>query len=193
VPTNLKENALKKVTNDVAVVSGMVGLADRMRAAMLDLILITLGSLLSGLRGQAALRAENVALRHQLTVLQRTHTKRPVLKPGDRCLWVWLSRLWSGWRSVLIIVVPETVIGWHRQGLSWYWTWKARHGQSGRPQVQTNPRFDSNHTSSDSRLDSRCGGCTSCRGGNFTRWKHQLCPGARMVETSLDDGSPCGA
>ena len=72
MPTNLKENALKKVTNDVAVVSGMVGLADRMRAAMLDLILITLGSLLSGLRGQAALQAENIALRHQLTVLQRT-------------------------------------------------------------------------------------------------------------------------
>jgi hypothetical protein len=29
---------------------------------------------------------------------------------------VWLSRLWSGWRSALIIVKPETVIGWHRQG-----------------------------------------------------------------------------
>ena len=47
---------------------------------MLDLILITLSSLLSGLRGQAALQAENIGLRHQLTVLQRTHTKRPVLQ-----------------------------------------------------------------------------------------------------------------
>src|SRR2546422_1085342 len=55
---------------------------------MLDLILMMLSSLLTGLRGQAALQAENIALRHQLTVLQRTHqTKRPVLKPGDRCLW----------------------------------------------------------------------------------------------------------
>src|SRR5262245_27046011 len=60
---------------------------------MLDLILIMLSSLLSGLRSQAALQAENIALRHQVTMLQRTHTKRPVLKPGDRCLWVWLSRL----------------------------------------------------------------------------------------------------
>ena len=42
---------------------------------MLDLILMTLSSLLSGLRGQAALQAENIALRHQLTVLQRTHYK----------------------------------------------------------------------------------------------------------------------
>jgi len=63
------------------------------------------------------------------------HTKRPVLKPGDRCLWVWLSRLWSGWRSALIIVMPETVIGWHRQGFRWYWTWKVRHGKAGRPRV----------------------------------------------------------
>jgi hypothetical protein len=39
---------------------------------MLDLILITLSSLLSGLRGQAALQAENIALHHRLTVLQRT-------------------------------------------------------------------------------------------------------------------------
>src|SRR5262245_10933260 len=93
---------------------------------------MTLSSLLSGLRGQAALQAENIALRHQVTVLQRTHTKRPVLKPGDRCLWVWLSRLWSGWRSALIIVMPETVIGWHRQGFRWYWTWKVRHGKAGR-------------------------------------------------------------
>src|SRR5262249_45938118 len=75
------------------------------------------------------LQAENIALR------QRTHRKRPVLKPGDRCLWVWLSRLWSGWRSALIIVMPETVIGWHRQGFRWYWTWKVRHGKAGRPPV----------------------------------------------------------
>ena len=51
---------------------------------MPDLILITLSSLLPGLGGQAASQAENIALRHQLTVLQRTHTKRPVLKSGDR-------------------------------------------------------------------------------------------------------------
>ena len=107
---------------------------------MLDLILITLSSLLSGLRGQAALQAENVALRHQVTVLQRTHTKRPVLKPVDRCLWVWLSRLWSGWRSALIIVMPETGIGWHRQGFRWYWTWKIRHGRAGRPRVPKETR-----------------------------------------------------
>jgi hypothetical protein len=31
--------------------------------------------------------------------------------------------------------MPETVIGWHRQGFRWYWTFKVRHGKAGRPQV----------------------------------------------------------
>ena len=67
------------------------------------------------------MQAEIIALRHQLTVLQRTHRpKRLVLKRGDRCLWVWLSRLWSGWRSALLIVKPQTVIAWHRQGFRRY-------------------------------------------------------------------------
>ena len=118
---------------------------------MLDLVLITLSSLFSGLRGQAALQAENIALRHQVTVLQRTNTKRPFLKPADRCLWVWLSRLWSAWRSALIIVMPETVIGWHRQGFrcTGLGKWGTDRTASS---SETNPRFDSNHEPRESDL-----------------------------------------
>jgi len=39
-----------------------------------------------------------------------------------------------------IVVKPETVIGWHRQGFRWYWTWKSRHGRSGRPRVPKDTR-----------------------------------------------------
>src|SRR5215467_9319851 len=100
-----------------------------------------LNSLLIGLRGQAAMQAEIIALRHQLAVFQRTQKpKRTMLNGIDRCLWVWLSRLWSGWRSALLIVKPETVIGWHRQGFRWYWTWKIRHGRPGRPCVRKETR-----------------------------------------------------
>ena len=100
-----------------------------------------LDSLLTGLRGRAAMQADIFALRHQLTVLQRDQKpKRFALYRSDRCLWVWLSRLWSGWRNSLIIVKPETVIGWHRQGFRWYWTWKIRHGRSGRPRVPKETR-----------------------------------------------------
>jgi hypothetical protein len=35
----------------------------------------------------------------------------------------------------LIIVKPETVIGWHHKGFRLYWAWKVRHGQPGRPPV----------------------------------------------------------
>jgi hypothetical protein len=64
---------------------------------------------------RAMLATEILALRHQLAVLQ-VSAKRPRLRKRDRIFWVWLSRLWSGWRSCLMIVKPETVIRWHREG-----------------------------------------------------------------------------
>src|SRR5262245_57882405 len=42
---------------------------------------------------------------------------------------------WSDWRSALVIVKPETVIGRHRQGFRLFWSWKVRRGQLGRPPV----------------------------------------------------------
>ena len=61
--------------------------------------------------------AENLALRQQLAVLRR-NTKRPKLRNSDRIFWAWLSRLWKGWRSTLLIVQPETVIKWTAKALS---------------------------------------------------------------------------
>jgi hypothetical protein len=46
--------------------------------------------------------------------------------------WVWLSRLWQGWRQSLRIIKPETVIAWNRKGFRLYWTWKSR-TRMGRP------------------------------------------------------------
>src|SRR5262247_272815 len=70
---------------------------------MANLILMLLRSLLTGLRNQAWMQAEIIALRHQLIVLERTQkTNRLVLGRADRCLWVWLSRVSAGWRSALI-------------------------------------------------------------------------------------------
>ncbi len=53
----------------------------------------------------------------------------------DRVFWVILSCLWLGWRQSLVIVKPETVIGWHRKGFGHFWTWKSRRGKPGRPPV----------------------------------------------------------
>jgi putative transposase len=60
----------------------------------------------------AAVTLENVALRHQLAVLQRS-VGRPRLRRWDRLVWVGLSQLWAGWRSSLVIVQPATVLAWH--------------------------------------------------------------------------------
>jgi transposase InsO family protein len=91
-------------------------------------------------RSPAALQLENLALRHQIGVLQRSARKRPKLTWRDRLLWVCLSRLWSDWRSALAIVKPETVIAWHRTGFRLFWTWKVRHGQPGRPVISREVR-----------------------------------------------------
>jgi putative transposase len=85
-------------------------------------------------KSRATLHLENLALRHQLGVLRRS-VKRPKLTSADRLLWTWLCEAWSDWQSALVIVKPETVIGWHRQGFRLFWTWKVRHGQPGRPPV----------------------------------------------------------
>jgi hypothetical protein len=57
------------------------------------LIFILFRTLLSALRSHRALVLENLALRHQLDVLQR-NAKRPRLTIRDRSLWVILSRVW---------------------------------------------------------------------------------------------------
>src|SRR3982074_1670475 len=90
-------------------------------------------------KSQAALHLENLALRHQLGVLRRS-VKRPKLSSADRLLWAWLCEFWSDWRSGLVIVKPETVIAWHRQGFRLFWTWRVRRGQPGRPPVPKDVR-----------------------------------------------------
>jgi putative transposase len=59
---------------------------------------------------------------------------RPVLNRLDRLFWTILRRFWDRWSDVLVIVKPETVIGWHRAGFRLYWRWRSRPG-SGRPKV----------------------------------------------------------
>src|ERR1700737_2941847 len=79
----------------------------------LTTLLATLSSIF---RSRAALGLENLALRHQIGVLQRPARHRPKLTSGDRLFWICLSRLWRDWRSALAIVKPETVVAWHRAG-----------------------------------------------------------------------------
>jgi transposase InsO family protein len=63
---------------------------------------------------------ENLVLRQQLAVLKRRHP-RPKLGAFDKLFWVLARRFWSGWKQALIVVGPETVVGWHRAGFRLYW------------------------------------------------------------------------
>jgi putative transposase len=103
---------------------------------MLTLILT---GLLFALRTQRALVLENLALRHQLAILQRT-APRPRLRPSDRMFWVLLARLWRGWAEAVAIVQPETVIRWQRTGFRIVWTWKSRRHGPGRPAIAPDVR-----------------------------------------------------
>ena len=98
------------------------------------MLILILRTFISALRSHRALALENLALRHQLDVLQR-NTKRPRLTNQDRTLWVILSRLWPDWRKPLALVQPETVIRWHKRGFRLYWRWKSRPRWPGRRNV----------------------------------------------------------
>ncbi len=89
--------------------------------------------------GRAALQLELIALRHRLATMERT-SRRPARRPTDRLLWVLLSRLLPNWREMLVIVKPETVIGWHRKGFRLFWTWMSRRRRGGRPPIPRNVR-----------------------------------------------------
>ena len=91
------------------------------------------------LRDRTELAAENLALRQQLAILQQK-SKTPRLRRRDRIFWALLSRFWANWRSSLLIVQPDTVVSWHRQGFKLYWRWKSRKGKVGRPKIKTEIR-----------------------------------------------------
>jgi hypothetical protein len=82
---------------------------------MLHLLYALLATARSSPKPQRELTLENLALRQQLAIVQRK-TKRPKLTKADRAFWVALCGLWPDWQNALIIVKPETVVGWHRKG-----------------------------------------------------------------------------
>jgi transposase InsO family protein len=106
---------------------------------MLHLLYALLATARSSLKSQRELALENLALRQQLAILKR-ETKRPTLTNADRTFWVALSRLWPDWQHALILVKPETVIGWHRKGFKLYWTWNSRN-RGGRPRIDAEIRM----------------------------------------------------
>ncbi len=109
-----------------------------------------LNFLVFSFKSRKSLVLENIALRHQLDVLQR-NAKRPRLKPNDRVLWSLLSRFMPNWRQHLTIVQPDTVVRWHRSGWRLYWRWRCR-SIRGRPKLPVEIRTLIRTMSSENRV-----------------------------------------
>src|SRR5262245_21274125 len=80
-----------------------------------------------------SLATEILGLRHRRLVLNRT-VKRPKLRARAGLFYVWLATLWKHWRDALIIVNPDTVSRWQREGFRLYWRWKSN-APIGRPSI----------------------------------------------------------
>ncbi len=81
-------------------------------------------------RGKPALIAENALLRQQLIVLNR-QVARPRLTTPDRVVLVILAGRTRLWRSTLLIVQPDTLLRWHRQGFRLVWSARSRSAARG--------------------------------------------------------------
>jgi hypothetical protein len=64
-------------------------------------------------------------LRQQLIVATRRR-KRPRFTTRDRVILVLLSMVFTGWREVLLLIRPETLLRWHRRGFRLLWAWRSR-------------------------------------------------------------------
>jgi putative transposase len=89
-------------------------------------------------RSRSDMALEVLALRQQVAVLKRKRP-RPIVNPLDRLFWTTLRSCWCRWSDVLVIVKPETVVGWHRAGFRLYWRWRSR-SRGGRPSASEEVR-----------------------------------------------------
>jgi putative transposase len=79
-------------------------------------------------RSRASLVAENLFLRKQPAFYQEHKLRPRSLTDAARLSLV----LWSSvfdWKAALLIVKPDTLIGWHRKGFKLFWRWKSRPGR----------------------------------------------------------------
>src|SRR5258706_2657137 len=93
---------------------------------MIGLLCFVLAVLASPFKSKLRLEAENAMLRHQLNVLRRRLHGRVRLTNNDRWFFVQLYRSFPSILPVLMIILPDTLVRWHRSGFRRYWRWKSR-------------------------------------------------------------------
>jgi transposase InsO family protein len=101
--------------------------------ALVALVVAALRSVSALFRSRQEQVIVELALRQQLAIYAHKH-RRPRVSPLDRAFWVALSRWWPRWRTVLVVVQPETVVRWQRRRFRHYWRSISSRGP-GRPTI----------------------------------------------------------
>ena len=107
--------------------------------AMLGLLLALLALLRAATRDRGDLVAANVLLRQQLAVLTRPGRPRPRLRTRDKLCWVLARAVWPAWWRHLVLVRPDTVVEWRRQGWRLFRSGRSRR-RPGRPRLAAETR-----------------------------------------------------
>jgi putative transposase len=79
------------------------------------------------LRSRTSLSAEVLFLRKQLAFYEERQFRPRRLDDSARFSLILWSRL-CDWKQALVIVKPETLMGWHRKGFPLFWKWKSQAG-----------------------------------------------------------------
>ncbi len=101
---NRVRTAIRETTRPLPVLAGLVADVTRSREQLL---------------------LENALLRQQLIVASRK-VKRPIFRAYERGFVVLLASLLPHWRKALLLVKPDTVLRWHREGFRLFWRWKSK-------------------------------------------------------------------
>jgi hypothetical protein len=104
--------------------AGMLGIA----AGIISVICDGMRWLWLALRSTSAVEAENLFLRRQLALYIERGVKPRRIDSVTRIVLTILSRFFD-WRDALVVVRPETLLRWHRQGWKLFWRLKSRPGR----------------------------------------------------------------
>jgi len=108
----------------------------QLASTLLTLLVDTLRYVGLCLRSPAVLAAENLFLRKQLALYQERKVNPRRATHATRLALTVLAR-WFDWRQALVIVQPQTLIRWQRQGFRLVWRWQSR---AGRPRLPADLR-----------------------------------------------------
>ena len=85
-------------------------------------------------RSRDGLLAENAML-HQQPIVASRKVKQPAFRPIERGLIVALSSVVKTWQNAVLLVKPQTVLRWRREGFRLPWKSKSRATKPRQPRI----------------------------------------------------------